>query len=286
MLKTMTSALQYLVADLEQDRSLCEPSRLRDRVEALDHLETYLIDDQLPVFSDKSINDRARTIYDKLEAVNRKLYREIRGGIQRGEGCVSLLKWVNESSSVEGEGYDYLDDLISGILQFEIPDTVKIELTTEMVPYQPTPARHVFDMITRTALTDRDVLVDLGSGLGHVPLLVSICTDARCFGIELETTYVKCAQKTAQTLNLSNVTFIQQDARVADLSGGTVFYLYTPFIGTILRAVLDSLQQQAVSREIRVCTFGPCTPVVAKEPWLKSDRTPKVDRIAVFNSRN
>ena len=43
-----------------------------------------------------------------------------------------------------------------------------------------------------------------------------------------------------ERLKLERVTFIQQDARAADFSGGTVFYLYTPFTGSILRSVLDN----------------------------------------------
>jgi trans-aconitate methyltransferase len=153
-----------------------------------------------------------------------------------------------------------------------------------MVPYQPTPARHIFDFVHRTALTERDCLIDLGSGLGHVTLMASICTRARCIGIELEPSYVDCARKSAHSLNLNNATFIQSDARAADLSGGTVFYLYTPFSGAILRDVLNSLQHQAATREIQVCTFGPCTPVVAEERWLTVVGPLESGRVAIFRS--
>jgi hypothetical protein len=80
------------------------------------------------------------------------------------------------------------------------------------------------------------------------------------------------------------VTFVRQDARTTDLSVGTVFYLYTPFIGSILRTVLDSLRQQAASRQIRICTFGPCTPTIAEEQWLEATGALDVNRIAVFRS--
>jgi hypothetical protein len=65
-----------------------------------------------------------------------------------------------------------------------------------------------------------------------------------------------------------------------------VFYLYTPFSGTILRAVLDSLRREAASRPIRICTFGPCTPTIAEEQWLEPTGALDTDRIAVFCSRN
>jgi hypothetical protein len=80
------------------------------------------------------------------------------------------------------------------------------------------------------------------------------------------------------------VRFIQGDARSAELSEGTVFYLYTPFTGTMLRDVLNSLRDEAVKREIRVCTFGPCSLVVAEEQWLRVIGLLETDRIAVFHS--
>jgi hypothetical protein len=140
-------------------------------------------------------------------------------------------------------------------------------------------------LIRRTQLTAQDVFVDLGSGLGHVPLLVAICTDARAIGIELEPAYVECARRSAEALRLTNATFLTQDARVADLSSGTVFYLYTPFCGAILRVVLDQLRLIATTRDIRVCTFGPCTAIVAAEPWLTQDPV-EASYISFFRSRN
>jgi hypothetical protein len=290
-------ALQSLISELEQDRSLDEPHRLRRRIEVLDHLDACLADGQVSADAPESIGaalyQQAKAICAKLESANFKLYQAIRNDIQRGAGPDTMLRWVPTSGRsattvalVNGAGYDYLDELVSGVLRFQRPSAEVAPLAAEMVFYQPTPARHIFDLIDRTALTERDLLIDLGSGLGHVPLLVSICTGAHCIGIELEAAYVDSARESAQTLNLNNVTFIQADARESDLSGGTVFYLYTPFIGTILRAVLNSLRQQAGCREIRICTFGPCTRIVAEERWVKVVETLDTTRIAIFCSRN
>jgi 16S rRNA A1518/A1519 N6-dimethyltransferase RsmA/KsgA/DIM1 with predicted DNA glycosylase/AP lyase activity len=130
------------------------------------------------------------------------------------------------------------------------------------------------------------VLVDIGSGLGHVPLLASILTSARSIGIELEATYVERARQSAESLNLNRVTFIQQDARAADLSTGTVFYLYTPFTGSILSSVLSRLRREAAARPIRICTYGPCTSVIAEEAWLEAAAAPMPQRVALFRSRS
>jgi hypothetical protein len=295
----MMHGLQSLIGKLEQDFSLDEPDRLRQRIEALDRLDAYLPEEQLnghlpSIGTQSEVYPRVRALYTKLERANFELYQAIRRDIQRVAGPYSLLQKVaNQSNQDEdaiglsnGEGYDYLDELVTGVLQFEQPAAGLVQLPAEMVFYQPTPARYIFDLIRRTALTERDVLVDLGSGMGHVPLLTAICTGATSIGIELEAAYVDCARQSAQTLKLNNATFIHQDARAADLSRGTVFYLYTPFIGTILRTVLDSLRQEAASRKIRICTFGPCTPIIAEEQWLEALCPVEAHRIAIFCSRN
>jgi hypothetical protein len=281
-----------LTRELEVDRSLAELDRFRERVEALDRLDAYPLDRQFSALDSGSIEAtlyrRARALHAKLEATNLKFYDTIREEIQRGADPNKLLQWTVRSGKVGdairlalGESYDYL-----GVLRFAKPDAPIVQLPAEMVSYQPTPARHIFDLIARTQLTERDVLIDLGSGLGHVPLLASICTSGRSVGIEVEGAYVHCARQSAYELNLNNVTFIQRDVREVDLSSGTVFYLYTPFLGDILRAVLDLLRREAVSREIRVCTFGPCTPTVGKERWLEPIEPLEAGRIAVFRSGN
>jgi hypothetical protein len=286
-----------LTRELEADLSLGEPTRFRERIEALDRLDAYPLDTQFSSVDSESFEAalcrRARALYSRLEATNLEFYDSIRDEIQRGAGPNALLPWTFQWGSASdtirlaaGESYDYFDELVSGILRFVKPDARIVQLPAEMVSYQPTPARHIFDLIGRAQLTERDVLIDLGSGLGHVPLLVSICTGARNIGIELDAACVNCARQSADELKVNNVTFIPQDAREADLSCGTIFYLYTPFRGTILRAVLDRLQREAVSREIRVCTFGPCTTTVAEEGWLKPAQILEADRIAIFRSGN
>lgn len=197
---------------------------------------------------------------------------------------LSNLGRLKESPRPDREGYDALDEVLIGILRPEEPGEVALQRSPEIVPYQPTPARHVFDLLERIALTQDDVLIDIGSGLGHVPILTAIWTGACSVGIELEPAYVACAQRSAESLGLANVSFIQQDARAADFSSGTVFYLYTPFTGAMLRGALDLLREQAERRAIRVCTYGPCTRLIATENWLEGAGEARPDRVAVFRS--
>jgi Histone methylation protein DOT1 len=292
----MKVALQDLLAELEQDVSLYEPDQLRQRLDALDRIETCLFHLPRPqgdveIAEESALRRRVASISENMEAANHQLYQEIRAEVRRGDGAKRLLEWakfydpaVHADYQLNGVGYDYLDALVSGVLQFDEPDGGIAELAPEMVFYQPTPARFIFDLIRCTALNEQDVLIDLGSGLGHVPLVANICTGARCIGVEIESVYADGARRSAQALDLNRVSFIQQDVRSADLSEGTVFYLYTPFKGGILRSVLDMLKHEAGKREIRICTLGPCTDAVLVESWLKVEGVQIVDQLTLFRS--
>jgi hypothetical protein len=283
------------ISGLERDHALLEPNQLRRRIEVLDRLETHPAwradegSDTSPGLS-AEIRTRISRLCADLEGANQRVYASIREAIQRGNGAQSLLEWAAAVGPagyvrhrVDSDGYDGLDALLSGVLQLEEPAPVA-QLAAEMVFYQPTPARHIFELIVRTGLSEHDVLVDIGSGLGHVPLLAAICTRARCVGIEWQASYVDCARRCAKALNLANVAFLRQDARAADLSTGTVFYLYTPFNGTMLADTLAMLRREAALREIRIGTLGPCTANFAREPWLESIGAPKAGGLAVFRS--
>jgi hypothetical protein len=285
--------LTSLLLAIETKASLEEPSGLQERIEVLDQLEAYLLPLSLPELDpgcpDATVYKRARAIQTKLEAANYDVYSSLRRDVRRGRGRESLLRCLPDSGQLNAllldhEGYDYLDEVIIGVLQFEEPEATTVPPTGEMVLYQPTPARHILDLLERIALTKEDVLVDIGSGLGHVSMLASIWTNARSIGIELEPAYVACARKAAESLNLKRVTFIQQDAQAADYRSGTVFYLYTPFTGSMLRTTLDLLRQEAATRTIRICTFGPCASVIAAEAWLNALGAARSDRISIFRS--
>lgn len=274
--------LERWISELARGRSLDGRDRLADRLELMDLLEASVLIGAGGARTDGPAILEAKALYARMESINRELYEQMRSQIRRGE----VPDWPGRNVAVAGrEGYDYLDALVNGVLRPDLGDADIADLAADMVPYQPTPARHIFDLIRRAELTSADVFVDIGSGLGHVPLMVNICTGARSIGIELQPAYVDCARRVARGLNLAGVSFLNEDARAADLSSGTVFYLYTPFKGAILRTVLDSMKLALEGRAVRVCTYGPCTTTVGEEPWLRADEPTSTDRVAIFRSR-
>jgi hypothetical protein len=293
--------LDAVLCGLETDSSLFQTGQLRERLTALDDLDAGFggfDSEDFARSTDSRVHKRVKALRTRLEAANAELYESVRSDIVRGgqlgrpRALLQLLQDLasqNESKiPLSAMGFDCRDELVSGVLQLREPgepSELGHQRSPEMVPYQPTPVRHILDLMAAAALAEEDVFVDLGSGLGHVPLLVSMVTGAQSLGIEVEAAYVASAGECARSLHLSRVRFIPQDAREADLSSGTVFYLYSPFKGSILTDVLSALRMESTRRSIKVCSLGPCTRIVANETWLKARALPDTGRIAVFDSR-
>jgi Histone methylation protein DOT1 len=270
------------------------PEQLRTRLNLLDKLDALIggLDLRgLNSFFDSELIMRARSIRYQLEAANETLYKAAHAEIALWGNSPALDRWLSElvrDGKAErphpGLSFDLLDEIISGVLEFRGPGDTGILPSLEMTAYQPTPARHILDLIAGCGFSSDDVFVDLGSGLGHVPLLVCILAGIRTLGVEVQPDYAASAQETAHCLNLDRVQFIVEDARRTDLSDGTVFYMFTPFTGSILKEVVDRLHRQSKTRQIRICTLGPCTSILQGQTWLKVNQESDTERIAIFRS--
>jgi SAM-dependent methyltransferase len=183
-------------------------------------------------------------------------------------------------------GTDGLDVLVDGLLQVEACPTATEAPGPDMIHYQPTPARVVLDLVDHAGLQPSDVVYDLGSGLGQVVILVNLLSGVRAKGVEIDPGLCHCAQECARQLGRLNVDFVNADARDADYSDGTVFYMFRPFKGAVLQAVLEKLRHEAQKRRLRLCTYGACTPDVAKLAWVESldDNTGHEFKLALFQT--
>jgi hypothetical protein len=124
----------------------------------------------------------------------------------------------------------------------------------------------ILRMLIEVPVVAGDVLVDLGAGLGKVVLLTRLLAGATARGVETQPALVRRAREAAARLGLQDVTYVQGDAREADVADGTVFYLYAPFTGPILVEVMDRLRSVATRRAIVVCTLG--VDLEREAPWL------------------
>lgn len=137
----------------------------------------------------------------------------------------------------------------------------------DLIGYHAAGVRPILHMIDAVPITEDDVFVDVGSGLGKAALLTSLVTRATVRGIEIQAPLVVRANEAAARLG-SNATFVCADARDehAELSDGTVFFLYLPFTGEALDRVLARLKLVADDHPIVLCTLGLDLP---KQRWLE-----------------
>ncbi len=264
------------------DTTLHDEDRYVERTEALDQLEfpilaTLIEPSTIPHADDqrRALTHRAMILHAELSAINTRLFQHLCTTITLptttpDQRLQLLRRYISPNSPPFDSGeYDALDVLVNGILQLD-QHTEPEEAVgdPEMIRYQPTPARAILELIEQMQIRPTDVFYDLGSGLGHVTILVALLTEASAVGIEIDQGLCDVAQHCIRRLALPTATMVCSDVRAADLSEGTIFYMYTPFTGTILQAVLERLRLIAMQHPIRLCTYGPYLAEVALQPWL------------------
>jgi hypothetical protein len=236
----------------------------------------------------------AATLKQRLTAINTRLFTRLRAQIRAGDTSPQawrqLLGQYTDYTPTETAplhvGYDGLDALINGVFALDPHPAPTHEPEAEMVHCEPTPARAILDLVDRVQMRPGDRFYDLGAGLGQVVLLVHLLSGVRARGIEVDPGYCASARRVAAELNLTGVAFVQADARVADYGDGTLFFMFTPFTGAMLHAVLNRLQHEAQTRPITLCTYGTCALHVAEQPWLRAADPAAVHpyKLAVFTS--
>ncbi|MFN2243661.1 MAG: hypothetical protein ACK2U2_15315 [Anaerolineae bacterium] len=294
-------AIRAELEAIERDGALYDEACFGSRLQALDAIEFAIlkrVEGLLAAAGQPeavlTLQQRAQTAKNRLEATDEKLFERLRAAIRSGSLRGAELRRQLEayagsgrSKRCQGGGaYDSLDALIGGVFLAEAAPGEVVEREPEMVAYQPTPAHIIFEVVERAGFQKHDIFYDLGSGLGQVVILAHLLSGVAAKGIEYDPAYCEYARRFAQDLNLSGVEFVQADAREADYTGGTVFFLYTPFEGRMLQQVLERLRGEAKTRTIRVYTYGPCTFAVSHQDWLALVRQEAlgVDRLAAFRS--
>lgn len=224
-----------------------------------------------------SLASRAAAVCEQIAHANERLFADVRRRISNGGLARDSLRRLLDAYTDYprgGEGYlhlqyEPLDTLLDGILQVEETLAEPLPQEPDMVHLEFSPGSVILDLMDHVPLTTRDVFYDLGSGLGHVALLVALLSDARVVGVERQPAYCAFARQHMRALSIDSVLFWNTDARSARYTNGTIFYLFTPFLGSILQDVLERLRDQAVQRTIRVCTYGSCTLDVRHKRWLR-----------------
>ncbi len=95
------------------------------------------------------------------------------------------------------------------------------------VPYVPTPMEAVDVILSLAAVTSADVVYDLGSGDGRIPIAAARRHGARGLGIDIDPALVRLADENARAAGVADrVRFVRGDLFRADLRPATVVTLY------------------------------------------------------------
>lgn len=151
----------------------------------------------------------------------------------------------------------------------QVPDTSTVPLTETSAdedekdaPYVPTAQSVVKKMLEVAEVSSDDVVYDLGSGDGRIPITAAKEFGARAVGIEIDSALVAKARAKARAAGVADkVTFRRKDFFEADLTDATVVALYLwPEINVKLRPkLLRELDpgDRIVSHDFRMGTWKP-----------------------------
>ncbi len=119
-----------------------------------------------------------------------------------------------------------------------------------------------------------DVIFDLGCGMGRFLCVLARRKVRKCVGVELLPQLYEIARENAAQLRgrKAPIEMLCGDAASADLSGGTIYYLYNPFGPATMRDVLASMRG-TLSRDPRKITIvyynSVCEDLFQNSGWLE-----------------
>jgi hypothetical protein len=115
--------------------------------------------------------------------------------------------------------------------------SVALAQEVERPPFITTPNDVVFEMLRFAGTGPSDLVVDLGSGDGRIPIAAATQFGARGLGIELDPDLVERARRNALAARVADrVRFVQGDVLLADFSQASVVTVY------LLPSLMNRLQ--------------------------------------------
>ena len=132
---------------------------------------------------------------------------------------------------------------------------------TPDVIFVPTPEDVIDEMFKLTKVTGKDILYDLGSGDGRIPITAAKRYGTRGLGVDIDPQRIKEANENAQKAGVTDkVKFVLGDLFEMDLSPATVITLYLlPTLNVKLRPKLLKLKPgtRIVSHEFDMGDWKP-----------------------------
>jgi len=168
-------------------------------------------------------------------------------------GAVDRFK---TASSLEIEFYTGRKDAVYSLdpgspysFRVDDPDTIDLFLgshgrsdAADLAPWVPTPQAVVDRMLELAAVTNRDVLYDIGCGDGRIVITAARRYGTRGVGIDIDKAMIAESERNAKAAGVERqVKFIGMDATKADISEATVVTLYLlPESNALMAPILEA----------------------------------------------
>jgi predicted RNA methylase len=165
--------------------------------------------------------------------------------------------------------------LIVGVTWSTLAQQAPAPLRTPDVIFVPTPQEVVDVMLKIAKVTKNDVVYDLGSGDGRIPITAARVYGARSVGIDIDPERIRDANENLKSAAASDrtilqrVRFLNQDLFTTDISEATVVTLY----------LLPSLNLKLIPKLNK--ELKPGTRVVSHAFDMGPDIKPKMDPVNV-----
>lgn len=210
---------------------------------------------------------RAREVLAAARARSLEAHADMRAAIRAGEVRGPALR-----ARIEAVDPSIRDHWVEEVLDIADAPLDDGDLEPGLVEYVPSGVDAI--LFALDAAPAARSLVDLGAGMGKVVLLAGLVGGLRASGVEIDPRLVGRARAAAAALQVE-VDLAEGDARTAPLPEADLWFLYVPFTGPALHAVLDRIRPSAC-REGEVATRGARVHVCAssidlgRHPWLRA----------------
>jgi cyclopropane fatty-acyl-phospholipid synthase-like methyltransferase len=140
--------------------------------------------------------------------------------------------------------------------------------------YQASDYLNIRRVARKLHLSKHDVFYDIGCGKGRVVCTFATYRLKRVVGIDLHDTLCDIARKNAVRMRRRKtpIEIRCEDATIADLWDGTIFFMYNPFGPATLKRVLDNIGRslERNRRMVRIVYYNPVFKELSHEyKWIR-----------------
>lgn len=205
-------------------------------------------------------------LHPLLDTTAEQAHASLRARIRDGLRGAELRRVFDAHPAAER---DHFVEEVLGIAYPPLDETVP---GPELIPYLPSGYDEIMHAFAGTQLAASDALLDIGSGLGKVVMLAELLFGARTTGLELDAVLHRIATQAAASLGLGSA-FLCGDARTAPLPGADVVFMYLPFTGSVLEAVMARVlalrPRHVCAGVLEITRYPELRAVGAAQSWLQ-----------------